>query len=100
VGKFAVFAAVMDAYNVTGQTYLLVLLILGGMNTALSLFYYLHVVKVMTIDPEPEDSRRVELQIVSVPGVYILAVTLPILVLFIQWEALNNWTLAAASRLF
>ena len=31
------------------------LLVIGGLNTAISLFYYLRVVKIMTIDPEPEN---------------------------------------------
>ena len=35
--------------------YLLLLLVVGGLNTAISLFYYLRVVKVMTIDAEPRD---------------------------------------------
>ena len=37
---------------VAGQSYLL--LVIGGLNTAISLFYYLRVVKTMTMDPEPE----------------------------------------------
>ncbi len=33
---------------------MITLLVIGGLNTALSLFYYLRVVKVMTFEPEPE----------------------------------------------
>ena len=32
---------------------MLTLLVIGGLNTVISLFYYLRVVKTMTIDPEP-----------------------------------------------
>ncbi len=32
---------------------MITLLVVGGLNTALSLFYYLRVVKTMAIDPEP-----------------------------------------------
>ena len=44
--KFAAFAALLDA-----QLYLL--LVIGGLNTVLSLFYYLRVVKVMVLETEP-----------------------------------------------
>ena len=52
LGKFAIFAALAQSWRITGNLFLLVLLIVGGLNTAISLFYYLRVVKVMTIDPE------------------------------------------------
>ena len=58
-GKFAIFASLADGYSLlkgSGQGfYLMLLLVVGGINTAISLFYYLRVVKVMTIDPEPRD---------------------------------------------
>ena len=38
---------------------MLVLLVLGGLNTVISLFYYLRVLKVMTFD-SPADGRYVE----------------------------------------
>lgn len=34
---------------------MLVLLVVGGINTVISLFYYLRVLKVMTFDPPPAD---------------------------------------------
>ena len=66
LGKFAIFASLADGWKQTGNVYLLVLLVLGGLNTAISLFYYLRVVKVMTIDPGARfQSRRV---VRPVPG--------------------------------
>ena len=100
VGKFAIFAAVMDGYAITGRTYLLVLLIVGGLNTAISLFYYLRVVKVMTIDPQREKTTQGGLPMFSLAGIYTAAVTLPLILLFLSWDALHSWTLAAASHLF
>ena len=44
------------------------LLVVGGLNTAISLFYYLRVVKIMTIDPEPEHRLPVSFPLVSFPG--------------------------------
>ena len=100
VGKFAIFAAVMDGYAVTGRNYLLLLLIMGGLNTAISLFYYLRVVKVMTIDPPRTETAQGGLPMFSLAGVYVAAVTLPLILLFLNWQALHSWTLAAASHLF
>jgi len=100
VGKFAIFASLVEAYRVTGHSYPIVLLVVGGLNTALSLFYYLRVVKVMTIDPEAERAAAQPFSLVSLPGAYVVAVTLPTILLFVNWDLLNSWTLAATSRLF
>lgn len=91
-GKFLAFAALTDAKMWT-------LLVIGGLNTAVSLFYYLRVVKVMTIDPEPENRVPVEFSIVSPAGVYLAVVTLPVVVLGVWWDPLNRWAQAAAERL-
>jgi NADH-quinone oxidoreductase subunit N len=93
IGKFAAFASLADAKLWT-------LLVIGGLNTALSLFYYLRVVKVMTIDPEPEDRLPVRLPWYSAPGAYLWLVTLPVLFLIVYWDGLNRWALAASANLF
>ena len=77
VGKFAVFASLVEGYRATGQGYLLLLFLVGGINTAISLFYYLRVVKVMTMDPDSPTRGPVRLPLVSLPGFYLVAVTLP-----------------------
>jgi len=100
LGKFAVFASLWQGYQVTAQVSLLVLLFGGGINTALSLFYYLRVVKAMTIDADAETRGPVSLPLISLPGVFIVAVTLPTLGLFLGWNFLYQWTLAAAQQLF
>lgn len=100
VGKFAIFAALMDSFRITGRSYLMVLLVVGGLNTAISLFYYLRVIKVMTIDSVPEDSEPIRLPMVSLPGLYVVAVTLPMILLFLRWNTLNEWTVEAARHLF
>jgi NADH-quinone oxidoreductase subunit N len=91
--KFAVFR-----YLVGARLYLL--LVIGGLNTALSLFYYLRVVKVMTIDPEPRDQLPVNLSILSPAGLYLVLLTLPVVVLGIWFEELNQFARAAAQGLF
>jgi NADH-quinone oxidoreductase subunit N len=91
-GKFLAFAALADAQMIT-------LLVIGGLNTALSLFYYLRVVKVMTIDPEAENRSPVSVSLVSPEGVYVALVTLPVVILGIWWDPLNRWAQKAAENL-
>jgi NADH-quinone oxidoreductase subunit N len=91
--KFFIFG-----YLVSARLYLL--LVIGGLNTALSLFYYLRVVKVMTMEPEPRDRLPVNLPLVSPAGVYLALLTLPVVVLGIWFDSLNVWARAAAQSLF
>jgi NADH-quinone oxidoreductase subunit N len=104
IGKFAIFASLVDGYEITNQAghgaiYLLVLLVVGGINTAISLFYYLRVVKVMTMDPEPADRVPFTFSSVSLQGAYVWLVTAPTVALFFFWDQLNLWAQAAASHL-
>lgn len=104
IGKFAIFAALVDGYQVStsaGQPagYLLALLVIGGLNTAVSLFYYLRVVKVMTMDPEPADRRPFTYPEVSLQGAYVWLLTLPTMLLILNWEGLRRWALAASQYL-
>ena len=84
MGKLVIFASLVDA----GMYWLL---FIGGVNTAISLFYYLKVVRVMTFDPGPEDRSPPRLRLVSVPGVFTMLMTAPILLLIIQWNGLYQW---------
>lgn len=90
--KFLAFGALVDAE-------LIMLLVIGGLNTAISLFYYLRVVKVMSIDPEPAHRAPVEFSMLSIEGVYVALVTLPVLLLGIWWDSLNRLAQVAADRL-
>ena len=91
--KFLVFSSLVDAKLYT-------LLVIGGLNTALSLYYYLRVVKIMTIDPEPVDLLPGSPSLVSPAGVYLVLLTLPVVVLGIWFEKLNKHVQDAASGLF
>ena len=90
--KFTIFYALFDAR-------LLVLLAIGVLNTVLSLFYYLRVVKVMTFDPQPEGREAAAIPLWSTAGSYCLVVTLPVVVLGIYWNFLFDWAKIAASTL-
>ena len=99
--KFALFASLADGYFNTGQTHLVMLLLVGGINTAISLFYYLRVVKVMTIDPESDAISTHDGPIVgSLPLAFVVAMTIPVALLIINWNQLAGWSAAAAQHLF
>jgi NADH-quinone oxidoreductase subunit N len=105
VGKFAIFAALVDGYQKVESAglpgfYLLLLLVVGGLNTAISLFYYLRVVKIMTIDDEPRDRPPLAYSDVSLGGAFLWVITLPTALLIISWDWLSQVSLAAASHLF
>jgi NADH-quinone oxidoreductase subunit N len=81
IGKFAVFAALVDA----GGPLMISLFVIAGLNTVVSLIYYLRVAKVVSMDPEPETRGPVTLGVL--PTTYVLLVALPVLVygIFPAW---------------
>jgi NADH-quinone oxidoreductase subunit N len=99
VGKLFVFNSVISAASI--HWFMWVLLVVGGMNTAFSLYYYLKVLKAMFLKPAPEDARPS-----SVPGLtsaYVLVVAIPILLLGLVPPLMNNLSATAnfvASSLF
>jgi NADH-quinone oxidoreductase subunit N len=92
--KFTIFAALLKA-NLLG------LLVIGAINTVLSLFYYLRVVKVMVLEAEPSERMAASMPITlaSGPGMYCLVITVPIVV-FGLWWGLLSWAETAAAGLF
>lgn len=91
VGKLQIFYYLV-------QSGLWMVLVVAGLNTVVSLIYYLRVVKIMTIDPEPEN--RIAEPISFVPGTYVVLVTLPLVFLGIWWNGLAELATNAASQLF
>ena len=78
---------------------MITLLVIGGLNTALSLFYYFRVVKVMAFDPEPKDRPQVGFPLVSSPGAYVVAMSAPVLFLGLWWGDLYGWAMQATAHL-
>jgi len=99
IGKFAIFAALVEGYQQTSQFHLMLLLVIGGLNTAISLFYYLRVVKVMTMEPEPETRGPLALPFFSLRGLFLFAITLPTLALIPWWNVLSKMAQNAAKQL-
>lgn len=92
VAKFAAFRALVTAD-------LWVLLAIGGINTVISLFYYLRVIKTMTLDPEPADRLPSAFPLGWSAALFIVLVTLPVIALGIANDGLLQWTFAAAAGL-
>ena len=93
VGKFLVFAALAEGIAASAEgSILLALLVVGGLNTVLGLFYYLRVVKVMTFDPPPADRPQPSVGLVSLSGAAITAFVVPIVIFGVFWSGL--YTLA------
>lgn len=99
VGKLFVFNAVISAASI--HWFMWVLLVIGALNTAFSLFYYLKVLKAMFLNPATENARPL-----AVPGLtsaYVLVVAVPILLLGLVPPLMNNLSATAnfvASSLF
>ncbi len=89
VAKFLVFSSLVQAISAGAERPLmLVLLVVGGLNTVISLFYYLRVLKVMTFDPPPVDRVGGEFSLVSLPGAVVTALVVPVVVLGVFWSGL------------
>jgi len=74
-GKLVIFYSLFDAGQI--HWFLWVMLVIGGLNTVFSLFYYIRVLKVMFIKPRPEGARQV-----SIPSAmrnYGILITVPVL---------------------
>ncbi|MEX0585887.1 MAG: proton-conducting transporter membrane subunit, partial [Pirellulales bacterium] len=92
VAKFLIFVSLANAEMWT-------LLVIAGLNTALSLFYYLRVVKVMTIDPEPETRTPAVFPGLSWDTMFVVALTLPVLYFGIMFSGLSDLAHEAVKHL-
>ena len=99
IAKFAVLASVADAYLLTADSYLMWVLVVGVLNTAISLIYYLRVARVMTMLPEPDGRKPFSLPLLSFPGVYVGLLTLPVAFLIVNWESVHRVATKAAAHL-
>ncbi len=82
------------------QANLWTLLFVGVLNTVLSLFYYLRVVRVMIFAPEPLYRDAPEIPLNSAAGLYCALLTAPVVVLFFMISGLLDLAQSAAFDLF
>ncbi|MGW8256357.1 MAG: NADH-quinone oxidoreductase subunit N [Thermoguttaceae bacterium] len=92
VAKVSVFIPLIDAR-------LFVLLAIALFNTVLSLFYYLRVVKVMTLHAENADRPLPAISLLSVQGFVFAMLTVPVVALFFLWGGLSGWAQVATQWL-
>jgi NADH-quinone oxidoreductase subunit N len=90
-GKYQIFLALVSAKLWT-------LLVIAGLNTVVSLYYYLRVVKIMTMDAEPESRRPLAMSFI--PGTYVVLVSVPVVIFGIWPENLNALARIATGQLF
>ena len=83
IGKFYIFASLIKE---GGAFYYLV--IIGGINSVVSLYYYLRVVKVMYFEGQRNDKIK---QPPKVMAFLLIATAVPTLVLGIYWVPLASW---------
>jgi NADH-quinone oxidoreductase subunit N len=98
VGKWYLFYAVFQRIQMDGGGWYAVLALIGALNTAVSLYYYVRIVRAMFIDlpyaPDPVPVRaRAGYQIML--GAFSVA----ILVFGLWWDPMERWT-AASLQLF
>jgi NADH-quinone oxidoreductase subunit N len=98
VAKFLIFSSLVSAFRVGAeQPLMLTLLVAGGINTVISLFYYLRVLKVMTFDPLPEGRTAKPAEGFSLSESLIVALAVPVVVLGILWGGLYGYAQLAGS---
>jgi NADH-quinone oxidoreductase subunit N len=90
--KFTIFISLIEAK-------MYALLMIGVLNTVLSLFYYLRVVKVMLLGAELDDRPLPAIRLFSLPGFYFATLTVPVVALFFLWGGLSTWANWAAVAL-
>jgi NADH-quinone oxidoreductase subunit N len=99
VGKLFVFASLYDAGFVHPAMW--AILVIGGLNTVFSLFYYVRVLKTMFLVERPAGARPVRVPTWSTAGVFVLLVTVPLLwPLGLQVQLVSRVARTAALALF
>jgi NADH-quinone oxidoreductase subunit N len=98
IAKFLVFSAAIQSWSANGQAYLLILAILGVLNSIIGLYYYLTVLKVAYLYRSDDDDKPapVPASMYLALGVLVIGIIL-IGTLFTPWL---NWSSAAVAGMF
>lgn len=76
-GKWYIFAALFEAGWLHWSMW--AFLVIAGLNTVFSLFYYIRIMKAMFIAPRPEFARRADTPAPSVATFYVVMVSVPVI---------------------
>jgi NADH-quinone oxidoreductase subunit N len=94
--KWAVFSSLLQAGYISKIMW--VVLVIGGVNTVFSLFYYLRVLKAMYLSPRPEGARPAEDALPA--GAYAVVIALPVLLTGIGVTPVLRLAGTAAAAIF
>ena len=97
ISKFLLFYGVLQA-GVAGETWIIALVIAGVLNSALSLYYYLKVIRFMYLY-EPDDSDNIEFS-VSIRYTSLLVILFLVLILPLFYQDLYSLCQEASRELF
>ena len=89
---------VLQALFEAGGTLMITTMVVAGLNTAISLVYYLRVCKTMCID-EPSDTQR-PVSLGFLPLAYVLVVSVPVLIFGLLPDEVARWADQAARQFF
>jgi NADH-quinone oxidoreductase subunit N len=95
-GKLVIFASLFQAGHI--HWFLWVLLVIAGLNTVFSLFYYIRVLKAMFIRPRAEGARRVDVP--ASMGNYALLIAVPVLLLGLLPNSVTELARTVSRSLF
>lgn len=99
IPPLAGFAAKFVIFGALVRSDLYLLLAIGGLNTVVSLFYYLRVVRVMFLRDVDDAAEPLVIPAFSTVSIYIAAFAAPLLLFFVWWDGLLAWAEAAAMSL-
>jgi NADH-quinone oxidoreductase subunit N len=100
MAKFQVFAAMYKSAQDYENTGLLVLLVIGLLNTVISLVYYVKVLKVMIIEPPPESASGERLPVPFGQAFYAGLLAVAVLIGMLFWDPLAQEGSGKGARQF
>jgi len=98
IGKFFIFSAVVQAASY--HWFMWVVLVIGGLNTVFSLFYYVRVLRIMFIGQPIEENKSLKFPLFTPSGLYVMGIALVILLLGVVVEPVSATAREAAMVLF
>jgi NADH-quinone oxidoreductase subunit N len=97
-GKLMIFSSLLQTGSIHWAMY--AILVIGGLNTAVSLFYYVQVLRVMFIETAKPEARRVKVTLGSSTGMFVFGLALLVLLTGILPDPLQRVAHSVATVLF
>ncbi|MDB5392213.1 MAG: nuoN 2, partial [Planctomycetaceae bacterium] len=97
-GKLMIFSSLLQAGSIHWAMY--AILVIGGLNTAVSLFYYVQVLRVMFIETVKPDARPVKVEFGSSTGLFVFGLAALVLLTGMFPDPLQRVAHSVATTLF